>query len=57
MGKGPVVPSGPTGIPLTLYAGYELIQFSNPSDPQTGSFRDDGFTFNFVNAAGSCAFS
>ena len=53
VGKGPVVPSGPTGIPLTLYAGYELIQFSNPSDPQTTSLRDDGFTFNFVNAAGS----
>ncbi len=49
VGKGPVAPSGPTGIPLTLYAGYELIQFSNPSDPQTGSFMDDGFTFNFVN--------
>ena len=50
LGKGPVVPSGPTGIPLTLYAGYELIQFSSPSDPQTGSFPDDGFTMNFVNA-------
>jgi predicted porin len=47
----PVV--GPTGIPLTLYAGYEWIQFSNPSDPQTDSLRNDGFTFNFVNAAGS----
>lgn len=53
VGKGPVVPSGPTGIPLILYAGYQLIQFSSPSDPQTGSFRDDGFLFNFVNAAGS----
>jgi predicted porin len=50
--KGPV-PSGPTGIPLTLYAGYEYIQFANPSDPQTTSFKDDGFQFNFVNAAGS----
>src|SRR5579863_3382234 len=50
VGKGPVAPSGPTGIPLTLYAGYELIQFSSPSDPQTGSLPDDGFTFNFVNA-------
>jgi len=44
--KGPVPPSGPVGIPLTLYAGYEWIQFSNPSDPQTTSFIDDGFTFN-----------
>ncbi len=34
----------PTGIPLTLYAGYEWIQLANPSDPQT-SFRDDGFLF------------
>jgi predicted porin len=50
--KGPV-PSGPTGIPLTFYAGYEYIQFANPSDPQTTTFRDDGFAFNFVNAAGS----
>jgi hypothetical protein len=50
VGKGPVAPSGPTGIPLTLYAGYQLIQFSNPSDPVTSSFRDDGFMFNFVNA-------
>ena len=53
VGKGPVAPSGLTGIPLTLYAGYQLIQFSNPSDPQTGSLMDDGFTFNFVNAAAS----
>jgi predicted porin len=44
--KGPVPQSGPVGIPLTLYAGYEWIQFSNPSDPQTTSFIDDGFTFN-----------
>lgn len=44
--KGPVPPSGPVGIPLTLYAGYEWIQFSSPSDPQTTSFIDDGFTFN-----------
>ena len=34
----------PSGIPLTLYAGYEWMQFANPSDPQT-SFRDDGFLF------------
>jgi hypothetical protein len=47
------VPSGPSGIPLTLYAGYEWIQFANPSDPQTTSFRDDGFQFNFTNTAGS----
>jgi predicted porin len=44
--KGPVPPSGPVGIPLTLYAGYEWIQFANPSDPQATSFIDDGFTFN-----------
>jgi hypothetical protein len=50
VGKGPVAPSGPHGIPLTLYAGYQLIQFSNPSDSVTSSFRDDGFQFNFVNA-------
>jgi predicted porin len=42
--KGPVPPSGPTGIPLTLYAGYEWIQFASPSDPQN-FFNDDGFTF------------
>jgi hypothetical protein len=42
----------PSGIPLTLYAGYEWIQFASPSNPQT-AFRDDGFLFNFVNAAGS----
>jgi hypothetical protein len=47
------VPSGPSGIPLTLYAGYEWIQFANPSDPVTTSFRDDGFQFNFTNVAGS----
>ena len=39
VGKGPVAPSGPTGIPLTLYAGYQLIQFSNPTDPQTTPSR------------------
>ncbi|MDR3423125.1 MAG: hypothetical protein P4L80_18130 [Xanthobacteraceae bacterium] len=52
VGKEPPAPSGPSGIPLTLYAGYEWIQFVNPSDPQR-AFRDDGFLFNFVNAAGS----
>ena len=46
VGKAPVAPSG---IPLTFYAGYEVIRFSNPSDPQTGSLADDGFNFNFVN--------
>jgi predicted porin len=50
VGKAPPAPSGPSGIPLTLYAGYEWVQFANPSDSQTTSFRDDGFTFNFVNA-------
>lgn len=50
VGKAPIPPSG---IPLTLFAGYEWINFANPSDPQTSSFRDDGFTFNFTNAAGS----
>jgi predicted porin len=44
--KEPVPPPGPVGVPLTLYAGYEWIQFANPSDPQTTSFIDDGFTFN-----------
>ncbi|MGB7100138.1 MAG: hypothetical protein WBD95_15420 [Xanthobacteraceae bacterium] len=47
------VPPGPSGIPLTFYAGYEYIQFADPSDSQTTSFRDDGFQFNFVNSAGS----
>jgi hypothetical protein len=42
--KGPVPPSGPVGVPLTLYAGYEYIQFASPSDPQN-SFSDDGFSF------------
>jgi predicted porin len=54
--QSPVVgkaPPAPSGIPLTFYAGYEWIQFANPSDQQLGSFRDDGFQFNFVNAAGS----
>ena len=48
-----LAPSGPSGIPITFYAGYEWIQFANPSDPVTTSFRDDGFQFNFTNAAGS----
>jgi predicted porin len=54
VGKAPPAPSGPSGIPLTLYAGYEWIQFTNPSDPQT-AFRDDGFLFagNGANLAGN----
>jgi hypothetical protein len=51
VGKAPPVPSGPSGIPLTLYAGYEWIQLANPSDPQLGSINNDGFGFNFVNNA------
>jgi predicted porin len=42
--KGPLPPPAPVGIPLTLYAGYEWIQFASPSDPQN-SFSDDGFAF------------
>ena len=45
-------PSGPSGIPLTFYAGYEWIQQTNPSDAQS-QFRDDGFQFNATNAAAS----
>jgi predicted porin len=37
-------PPPPPVFPLTLYAGYEWIQFSNASDPQS-SFQDDGFLF------------
>lgn len=43
----PLVTKGPTpppAVPLTLYAGYEWVQFAPPSDPQT-SFPDDGFPF------------
>jgi len=36
-------PPPPTPL-ITLYAGYEWIQFSNPSDKQT-AFQDDGFLF------------
>ncbi len=53
VGKAAPAPSGPSGIPLTLYAGYEWIQFANPSDTQTTSFLDDGFLFQATNAAGS----
>ncbi len=44
-------PPPPTPL-ITLYAGYEWIQFSNPSDKQT-AFRDDGFLYvnpNTTNA-------
>jgi predicted porin len=44
VGKAAPAPSGPSGIPLTLYASYEWIQFASPSDPQS-AFRDDGFLF------------
>ena len=43
----------PSGIPVTLYAGYEWLQLSNPSNPVTTSFPDDGFTFNYVSATGA----
>jgi predicted porin len=52
VGKAPA-PSGPSGIPLTLYAGYEWIQFTNPSDPQTSSFFDDGYQLFYNGAAAS----
>jgi predicted porin len=52
VGKAPA-PSGPSGIPLTLYAGYEWIQFTNPSDPQTTSFHDDGFQLFYNGTAAS----
>ncbi len=52
VGKGPISPPAVVGIPLTLYAGYEWLQVANPSNPVTTSFLDDGFTFDFVNAAG-----
>jgi predicted porin len=42
----------PPVVPLTLYAGYEWIQFAAPSDPQT-SFRDDGFLFNLAGNGGT----
>jgi predicted porin len=51
VGKAAPAPSGPSGIPLTLYAGYEWIQFANPSDRQS-SFRDDGFLFADPTALG-----
>jgi predicted porin len=42
----------PSVVRLTLYAGYEWIQFAPPSDPQT-SFRDDGFLFNAMAGGGT----
>jgi predicted porin len=45
-------PSGPTGIPLTFYAGYEWINQTNPTDSQS-VFRDDGFLFSATNVAAS----
>ena len=44
-------PPAPSPL-LTLYAGYEWLQFANPSDPQT-SFRDDGFLFMNPNTTNS----
>jgi predicted porin len=52
VGKAAVAPSGPTGIPLTLYAGYEWIQYANPSDPQS-VYHDDGFLFTATNSGAS----
>jgi hypothetical protein len=42
----------PSVVRLTLYAGYEWIQFAPPSDSQT-SFRDDGFLFNAMAGGGT----
>ena len=50
---GPGGASVPSGIPLTLYASYQYINLANPSNTQTTSLLNDGFTFNFVNNAGS----
>jgi hypothetical protein len=36
-------PPPPTPL-ITLYAGYEWVQFANPSNPQN-AFSDDGFLF------------
>jgi hypothetical protein len=44
--KGPVPPPVYTNQ-LTLYAGYEYINFANPSDPQS-VFRDDGYNYSVV---------
>jgi predicted porin len=50
--KAAPAPSGPSGIPLTLYAGYEWMQFAEPSNPQS-SFPDDGFSFSDPLALGA----
>ena len=47
-------PPPPSGIPLTLYWGYEFINFANPSDSQS-AFRDDGFLFAGPIPAGAGA--
>jgi len=52
VGKAAPAPTGPVGIPLTFYAGFEWMRFQNPSDPQT-TFHDDGFLFTATNAAAS----
>jgi predicted porin len=52
----PVGPGGApvaSGIPLTLYASYQYINLASPSNTQTTSLLNDGFTFNFVNTAAS----
>jgi predicted porin len=54
VGKAAPAPSGPSGIPLTLYAGYEWVQYANPSDPQS-SFRDDGYLYLATNAGATVA--
>ncbi len=51
VGKAAPPPSDPHGIPLTLYAGYEWIQFQNTTGAQTNYFYDDGFRFNFNPAS------
>jgi predicted porin len=48
--KGPIAPPPPPTPVFTLYAGYEWIQFANPSDPQFNMFNDGFF---FSNSGGS----
>jgi hypothetical protein len=50
--KGEITPPPPPTPVFTLYAGYEWIQFANPSDPQT-VFRNDGFLFTNQNGTAS----
>lgn len=45
VGKAAPTSSGPTGIPLTLYGGWQWIQITAPSDPVLGTF---------TNIAGIC---